>query len=40
MMPAEDIAALCGLIYQFSGSTVLEEVILRPLHGDIREEEF
>jgi short-subunit dehydrogenase len=40
MMPAEDIAALCGLIYQFSGSTVLEEVTLRPLLGDIRDDEF
>jgi hypothetical protein len=34
-MKAEDIAKLVGDIYNLSHSTVIEEVVLRPMLGDI-----
>jgi short-subunit dehydrogenase len=40
LMPAEDIAELCALLYQLSANTVVEEIVMRPLLGDVKEEEF
>lgn len=40
LMPAEDIAEACTFCYQLSPSTVVEEMTIRPLLGDVKEEEM
>lgn len=40
LMPAEDIAEACAFCYQLSPSTVVEEMTIRPLLGDVKEEEM
>ncbi len=40
LMPAEDIAEVCAMIYNLSANTVIEEIVMRPLLGDVKEEEF
>lgn len=36
----DDIAELCALCYSVSNNAVVEDIIVRPLRGDIRAEEF
>ncbi len=40
LMPAEDIAELCALTYNLSANTVVEDIVMRPLLGDVKEEEL
>ncbi len=39
-IPAEDVAEMVFSAYSLSHQSVVEEIIIRPLKGDIREEEF
>jgi short-subunit dehydrogenase len=40
LMPAEDIADVCAMCYHLSPSTVVEELVMRPQLGDVKEEEM
>jgi len=39
-MPAEDIAAMMFCSYSLAQQTVVEDIVMRPLLGDVKEEEF
>lgn len=40
LMPAEDVAAMVWMIWSMSARTVVEDVVMRPMLGDIAAEEF
>ena len=40
LMPAEDVAAMVWMIWAMSPRTVVEDVVMRPMLGDIAAEEF